>query len=215
MSVGLSCGIDGTPHTPHLRSCIGMMVRHRAAVKLLTRRVELRSWLHPCQKTTLPRLVLHRTSPSPSSLTTVAVPIVPSRSLTLYLARPQWTDGFPPPLDEKADRLAASILALLGRLPPAARVAGTQDHSSASGHVRPGEQEGNKPCVEPDKTTTGKASRTQLVPDPTQSATTTQVHIHKMDAPLQQFLPQLGEDESNKMVPLRLHVTERATDEDA
>src|SRR5947207_15893973 len=29
--------------------------------------------------------------------------VIPGRSLELYLARHHWTDGFPPPIDEKVD----------------------------------------------------------------------------------------------------------------
>ena len=37
----------------------------------------------------------------------------------------------------------------------------------------------------------------------------TQVHIHEMNSPLQQFLPQSWKHKANKMIPLRLHVAER------
>jgi eukaryotic-like serine/threonine-protein kinase len=41
--------------------------------------------------------------------------VIPGRSLELYLARHHWTDGFPPPLEDKIDRLAASLEGLLGQ----------------------------------------------------------------------------------------------------
>jgi len=41
--------------------------------------------------------------------------VSPAKSLELYLARHQWSDGFPPPVDEKVNRLAAAIAALLGK----------------------------------------------------------------------------------------------------
>src|SRR5579872_5336117 len=39
--------------------------------------------------------------------------VQPGRSLELYLARHHWTDGFPPPLDKKADHLATAINAVV------------------------------------------------------------------------------------------------------
>jgi hypothetical protein len=36
-----------------------------------------------------------------------------------------------------------------------------------------------------------------------------------MDSSLQQFLPQFGEHEAHQMIPFRLHIPERAADEDA
>jgi hypothetical protein len=46
--------------------------------------------------------------------------VTPGKSLEFYLARHHWTDGFPPPLEEKLGHLANAILALLGK--PAPRV---------------------------------------------------------------------------------------------
>jgi hypothetical protein len=43
--------------------------------------------------------------------------VLPAKSLELYLARHHWVDGFPPPLDEKANRLGAAVLALVRRTP--------------------------------------------------------------------------------------------------
>lgn len=40
--------------------------------------------------------------------------VIPSRQLELYLARQQWLDGFPHPIQKKIDRLASSISSLLG-----------------------------------------------------------------------------------------------------
>lgn len=40
--------------------------------------------------------------------------VIPSRQLELYVARQQWLDGFPPPIERKLDRLASAVLALLG-----------------------------------------------------------------------------------------------------
>jgi hypothetical protein len=47
--------------------------------------------------------------------------VLPSKALQLYLARHQWTDAFPPPVEEKVDRLAAAVMALLGKAPPGTR----------------------------------------------------------------------------------------------
>jgi uncharacterized protein (TIGR02145 family) len=40
--------------------------------------------------------------------------VFPSPQLELYLSRPQWLDGFPPPIEQKLGRLASAIQALLG-----------------------------------------------------------------------------------------------------
>src|ERR1700681_4585429 len=50
--------------------------------------------------------------------------VTPGRSLELYLARHHWTDGFPPPINEKVDRLATSVGALLGKTVPVTATAG-------------------------------------------------------------------------------------------
>lgn len=55
--------------------------------------------------------------------------ITPSKGLELYLARHQWTDGFPPPLEERLDRLANAILALQGR--PSAGEASALSHGQS------------------------------------------------------------------------------------
>jgi TIR domain-containing protein len=39
--------------------------------------------------------------------------VMPGRSLELYLARHHWTDGFPPPVKDKVDRIASAIIDLL------------------------------------------------------------------------------------------------------
>jgi TIR domain-containing protein len=39
--------------------------------------------------------------------------VQPGRSLELYLARHQWTDGFPPPIDDKVDKLADAIASVV------------------------------------------------------------------------------------------------------
>lgn len=44
--------------------------------------------------------------------------IFPAGALEFYLARHHWTDGFPPPLEEKVARLAAAIAALVGKQLP-------------------------------------------------------------------------------------------------
>jgi len=44
--------------------------------------------------------------------------VLPTGSLEFYLARHQWADGFPPPVEERIGRLASAILALLGRTVP-------------------------------------------------------------------------------------------------
>jgi len=44
--------------------------------------------------------------------------VAPGKSLAFYLASYQWTDGFRPTLEAGIVRLAAAILALLGRVPP-------------------------------------------------------------------------------------------------
>ena len=49
--------------------------------------------------------------------------VLPGRSLELYLARHHWTDGFPPPLAARVDRLAAAVQALLGNSPSTAPTA--------------------------------------------------------------------------------------------
>ena len=36
--------------------------------------------------------------------------VAPSRQLELYLARQQWLDAFPPPMEERLDRLVAAVL---------------------------------------------------------------------------------------------------------
>jgi hypothetical protein len=41
--------------------------------------------------------------------------VTPGKALEFYLARHHWTDGFPPPLEERFNRLANAILALLGK----------------------------------------------------------------------------------------------------
>ena len=41
--------------------------------------------------------------------------IKPGRHLELYLARYQWTDGFPPPVEERITTMARAVLQLLGR----------------------------------------------------------------------------------------------------
>jgi hypothetical protein len=46
--------------------------------------------------------------------------VLPGKGLELYLARHHWTDGFPPPIEQRLDRLTNAILALLGRGPVAA-----------------------------------------------------------------------------------------------
>ncbi len=38
--------------------------------------------------------------------------VVPTRALTFYLKRHQWMDGFPPPLEQKLDRLLSTLLEL-------------------------------------------------------------------------------------------------------
>ena len=45
--------------------------------------------------------------------------VTPEEPLELYLARYQWIDGFPPPVEEKIEPLAAAILALLSKVPGA------------------------------------------------------------------------------------------------
>jgi len=40
--------------------------------------------------------------------------VIPSRQLELYLARRQWLDGFPPPIDQKLNRLVSAVKSLLG-----------------------------------------------------------------------------------------------------
>jgi hypothetical protein len=41
--------------------------------------------------------------------------IKPAKALEFYLARHQWTDGFPPPVEERIARMARALLELLGR----------------------------------------------------------------------------------------------------
>jgi hypothetical protein len=40
--------------------------------------------------------------------------VMPSRQLKLYLASQQWLDGFPPPIEQKLDRLTSVVLSLQG-----------------------------------------------------------------------------------------------------
>lgn len=41
--------------------------------------------------------------------------IKPAKALEFYLARHQWTDGFPPPVEERIARMAGALLELVGR----------------------------------------------------------------------------------------------------
>lgn len=50
-------------------------------------------------------------------LTFRAEDIKPAKALEFYLARMQWTDGFPPPVEERVARLGRALLELLGRTP--------------------------------------------------------------------------------------------------
>ena len=57
--------------------------------------------------------------------------VPPGKSLGFYLARHHWMDGFPPPIDDKVDRLAVSINALLGRETPSSLFTGAGAPPSA------------------------------------------------------------------------------------
>ena len=60
--------------------------------------------------------------------------VMPARQLELYVARQQWFDGFPPPIDERLNTLASSILAL--------RDASKECEMAPSTHESPAEQTG-------------------------------------------------------------------------
>lgn len=82
--------------------------------------------------------------------------VTPGKSLEFYLARGQWTDGFPAPVEEKIKRMTAAILALLGREPPteevnAAAVTGSLASSTSANEaeVAPAATDAATPVVVP------------------------------------------------------------------
>jgi WD40 repeat protein len=62
--------------------------------------------------------------------------IVPAKALEFYLSRHQWTDGFPPPVEERVARIARALNELLGRGQSTAAVATRNPESPLSAYTR-------------------------------------------------------------------------------
>jgi len=65
--------------------------------------------------------------------------VAPGKSLAFYLASYQWTDGFRPTLEAGIVRLAAAILALLGRVPPTESSILPNSPAASTRDILPGE----------------------------------------------------------------------------
>lgn len=101
--------------------------------------------------------------------------VLPSRALELYLARQQWTDGFTPPLEATADRLAASIRALLGRSTPAVPAAPQEDPRSEASATTPAPGTAPQDCA---RKPNERSSQSKLPTPPPATATG---HVTKAD----------------------------------
>lgn len=76
--------------------------------------------------------------------------IKPAKALEFYLARHQWTDGFPPPVEERIARIARALLELLGK-------------PSAEPSICAGAGSSNPPFPETDASAVQQATMEKLV----------------------------------------------------